>query len=724
MSERIALLLGIDKYSSPLESCVKDVDTITDVLNKQSLRYDIRAMRNEEVTQGAVYDALFDIRREGPQFCLVYFSGHGCHDEIDSYVCTHDGRPHNEGIPYHELIRRLPQENDQSWVVILDCCHAGAVNVWDESTKPGLSRSDIKRPSIGRNHVAIAACDADSLAAAASATSGSFFTSLVSDGLSGLAANPEGAVTPGRLWEYTWEQSQGLGGPEPEFQGDLINNLSALTSGLPPRGTPSLGRATLEEIHLEAQGYIDDYRKTALDAAEVWNEGGWDRCRRDLEPLIEWLDKKSQKYSELGGRDSFQRIVTQFRQEASHLAILSPGLETGFGRVKAEVGSGGFGVVWQLEHSDGVQAYKIFHPEALFNAEKLSRFRHGYEAMKKLSHPNIVKVHRYTKAPVGIVMDYIDGPDLKDLGEWSDPESTILFLSDIAAALIHAHDLKVIHRDIKPENIIARFVNDRWVATLTDFDLAWFPTATHLTRSGIGYAEFSAPELSRRRPTQAARKSLVDIYSFGQVAYFMITGSKPAPAPNASINVKVLDEALQRNWPRSAAVAYVDLYSRATEEDPNKRYQSFREIEEAILHMRRQLKSPTPPPGSYNFDQFIGRLASNVPNANLIKKSSNTANIASRSGDVKIEIGHFADGAKKEIAMRLSYYWLYRGNKLKRNREKIKAMHAACPDASIQSTRIGYWQLSWRVDAPLLDDALLTRCANGLRAMVSAAGRT
>src|SRR3990172_845655 len=103
-------------------------------------------------------------------------------------------------------------------------------------------------------------------------------------------------------------------------------------------------------------------------------------------------------------------------------------------------------------------AYKVYHARDLAIAEKVRRFERGYNAMKQLDHPYIVKVRGFTECPLGFYMDFIDGPNLRNFsGTIEEPRSLVNILLAVAETLRHAHRRGVIHRDVKPENIIMNF---------------------------------------------------------------------------------------------------------------------------------------------------------------------------------------------------------------------------------------------------------------------------
>jgi NIMA (never in mitosis gene a)-related kinase len=97
--------------------------------------------------------------------------------------------------------------------------------------------------------------------------------------------------------------------------------------------------------------------------------------------------------------------------------------------------------------------------------------------LQALAHPNIVKfkeVYRTRRGKLWIVMEYAGGGDLKtrinaQRGRPFREAQIIDWISQIALALKHLHDRKVLHRDIKAQNI---FLTENGRVKLGDFGIS------------------------------------------------------------------------------------------------------------------------------------------------------------------------------------------------------------------------------------------------------------
>jgi TolB-like protein len=162
----------------------------------------------------------------------------------------------------------------------------------------------------------------------------------------------------------------------------------------------------------------------------------------------------------------------------------------------------------------------------------VERFEREIAFAANLQHANIVPVLTAgeTAGLPFFTMPFIDGESLRARLKRGPipPAETRSILIDVARALACAHSHGIVHRDIKPENILL----SGGAATVTDFGVAKaLDVSKHLapkeTLTGVGLSLGTPAYMS---PEQAVGDDVdpkSDLYSWGVVAYEMISGRHP-----------------------------------------------------------------------------------------------------------------------------------------------------------------------------------------------------
>ncbi len=183
-------------------------------------------------------------------------------------------------------------------------------------------------------------------------------------------------------------------------------------------------------------------------------------------------------------------------------------------------------------------AIKVLDPELAKDVIARQRFEREAHAAARLSHRNIVAIHRVSTIDDGrpyLVMEYVDGRNLADAlaAQTIDREAALQVLLQVASALSAAHEQNVVHRDVRLENIV--WEPDPPRAVLTDFGIAAVletggEAVTRLTQAGevLGDPRYSSPE-------QLLGESLTgraDVYSLAMVGYRLFSEEAPFDAKN------------------------------------------------------------------------------------------------------------------------------------------------------------------------------------------------
>ena len=199
-----------------------------------------------------------------------------------------------------------------------------------------------------------------------------------------------------------------------------------------------------------------------------------------------------------------------------------------------QIGTGGMATVWKARDTllGRFVAIKRLLPHLAGDTEAAARFKREAQAAARLSHPGIVTVFDTGEDADGpfIVQELVDGTTLAahlaQTGAMGS-QPVIDIVSQVAAALDHAHALGVIHRDIKPANLI---IESDGRVRLADFGIArTVDDPATITTSGelVGTITYLAPEILAGRPATPA----TDIYSLGAVTFELLSGRPPYQAP-------------------------------------------------------------------------------------------------------------------------------------------------------------------------------------------------
>jgi tetratricopeptide (TPR) repeat protein len=172
-------------------------------------------------------------------------------------------------------------------------------------------------------------------------------------------------------------------------------------------------------------------------------------------------------------------------------------------------------------------------------------------------------------------------------------EAVLWLGARLADGLAHAHERGIVHRDLKPANVL---LTDDGQPMLLDFNLAHDtkPGAAEVARVG-GTLPYMAPEhLEAFRGSPAVSDARSDLYSLGVILYELLTGRLPFAVPGGPPAELLPALLLQRCRPaprlrpanRAVTPAVEAIVRRLLEPDPQRRYQTARELREDL---QRQL---------------------------------------------------------------------------------------------------------------------------------------
>jgi serine/threonine protein kinase len=220
-------------------------------------------------------------------------------------------------------------------------------------------------------------------------------------------------------------------------------------------------------------------------------------------------------------RELYAALTRQFNEQPA-----VPGLYLGrtFGpyRLESLLGAGGMGEVYRAADTrlNRTVAIKVLRHDLHTRPERRALTREA-ELISSLNHPHICTIHDIgTEGEVDyIVMEYLEGETLQQrLTRGALPLArAIEYCTQIVDALDKSHRRGIVHRDIKPANVMLTAVGVK----VLDFGIA-----TRMEGSDpvpvMATPPYGSPEQLAGHPVDAR----TDIFSFGAVAYEMITGQR------------------------------------------------------------------------------------------------------------------------------------------------------------------------------------------------------
>ena len=306
---------------------------------------------------------------------------------------------------------------------------------------------------------------------------------------------------------------------------------------------------------------------------------------------------------------------------------IASGKQLGHYKIVSQVGAGGMGEVYLAQDTrlDRKIALKVLPADVASNRDRMERFVREAKSAAALNHPHIAHIYEIGSSPTVregaqastsgethfIAMEYIDGETLREtIHRDKTPLPKLLkYLTQVAEGLAKAHAAGIVHRDLKPDNIM---ITRDGFAKILDFGLAKLIEAQRSSGSGaqsseiatavmaqqsipgmvMGTVGYMSPEQAQGRVQEIDHRS--DIFSFGCILFEAATGHKAfegkdvldslhkivhAPTPQIKETNPVAPDELQR------------IVRRCLAKEPDKRYQSIKEVAIELEELQQELKS-------------------------------------------------------------------------------------------------------------------------------------
>src|SRR3989441_4750882 len=304
---------------------------------------------------------------------------------------------------------------------------------------------------------------------------------------------------------------------------------------------------------------------------------------------------------------------------------LAPGTKLGRYEIRAKIGEGGMGEVYLAQDTklDRGVALKILPAEVASNRSRMERFVREAKSAAALNHPYIAQIFEIGEhdGTHFIAMEFIDGVTLGEMihRDQASLEKLLKYLIQVAEGLTKAHAAGIVHRDLKPDNIM---ITHDGHAKILDFGLAKLVEPPQLSGSGssevataiiqrhstpgavLGTVGYMSPEQAQGKIDEIDHRS--DIFSFGCILFEAATRRKAfegkdtldslhnivhAPTPQIKDLNPVPPDDLQR------------IVRRCLAKDPDKRYQSIKDVAIEVEELRQELQ------GSSDFHDSVHHTA-------------------------------------------------------------------------------------------------------------------
>ena len=273
--------------------------------------------------------------------------------------------------------------------------------------------------------------------------------------------------------------------------------------------------------------------------------------------------------------------------------------------VREHIATGGMASVFKTwDHRvERLVAMKVLRSLDKNDSRAVERFRREARAAAALAHPNAVTIYDFIEefGQYFLVMEYIHGPTLKQLiaqRRHLHATETLEIAAQVCAVLQVAHDRRFIHRDIKPQNIMltssgpASSGIGSLLVKLTDFGIVRVAEDAGLTNSGIvlGTADYLSPEQARGERLTASS----DLYSLGVVMFEILAGRPPFVGPTA-VSIAMQHASTYppplHQFNANVPPAVEKIVTRALEKEPEDRFLSAAEMQQALRHCAKELQA-------------------------------------------------------------------------------------------------------------------------------------
>ena len=197
--------------------------------------------------------------------------------------------------------------------------------------------------------------------------------------------------------------------------------------------------------------------------------------------------------------------------------------------VLKQLGKGGYGKVYEIRSKKTGEIRACKHLSKL-NIKNLEKFKREIEILKKMDHPNIIKLYEVfeSERSLYLVMEECKGGEIFDkiieriqAKQMYSEKDAANIIQQVMSCIQYCHNHNICHRDLKPENLLYLNPGSERDNRIKVIDFGLSQSADKL-KTKVGTAYYVSPEILKGNYTQ-----LCDIWSAGVILYILLTGDPP-----------------------------------------------------------------------------------------------------------------------------------------------------------------------------------------------------